>query len=417
VTMSEVLDIGRRARAAGRRLAGATSAVKNDALRAMAVALEDNADEILDANTEDLERAQTDGIAGALIDRLTLTPERISAMAAGLADIVGLKDPIGEVLDGWRLPNGLRITKVRVPLGVVGIIYEARPNVTVDAAGLCVKSGNACILRGSRIAISSNTALARIIDDAGRKAGLPENTVQLIPSTDRESAKELMRMREYVDVLIPRGGADLIRTTVEESTVPVIETGVGNCHVYVDASADLAKALPILINAKTQRPGVCNAAETLLVHRGAAGAFLPRAIEELLAAGVELRGDDRARAYSDRVAEATEEDWRAEYLDLILAVKVVDSLDDAIEHVNTYGTNHTDAIVTEDYAAANRFTAEVDSACVMVNASTRFADGGEFGFGAEIGISNQKLHARGPMALAELTSYKYIVEGEGQVRA
>jgi glutamate-5-semialdehyde dehydrogenase len=416
VTMSEVLDIGRRARAAGRRLARATSAVKDDALRAMASALEDNADEILDANTEDLERAQTDGIGGALIDRLTLTPERISAMAAGLTDIVGLKDPIGEVLDGWRLPNGVRITKVRVPLGVVGIIYEARPNVTVDAAGLCVKSGNACILRGSRIAISSNIALARIIDDAGRKAGLPENTVQLIPSTDRESAKELMRMREYVDVLIPRGGADLIRTTVEESTVPVIETGVGNCHVYVDASADLDKALPILINAKTQRPGVCNAAETLLVHRAAADAFLPRATEELLAAGVELRGDDRARAYSDRMSAATDEDWRAEYLDLILAVKVVDSLDDAIEHVNTYGTNHTDAIVTEDYAAASRFTAEVDSACVMVNASTRFADGGEFGFGAEIGISTQKLHARGPMGLPEMTSTKYVVTGDGQTR-
>ncbi|MFY9588318.1 MAG: glutamate-5-semialdehyde dehydrogenase [Actinomycetota bacterium] len=415
--MSEVLDIGRRARAAGRRLAGATSAVKNDALRAMAAALEDNADDILDANTEDLERAQAEGITGALIDRLTLTPERISGMATGLTDMVALKDPIGEVLDGWRLPNGLRITKVRVPLGVVGIIYEARPNVTVDAAGLCVKSGNACILRGSRIAISSNTALARIIEAAGRKAGLPENAVQLIPSTDRESAKELMRMREYVDVLIPRGGADLIRTTVEESTVPVIETGVGNCHVYVDASADLEKALPILINAKTQRPGVCNAAETLLVHAAKADAFLPKAIDALLAASVELRGDDRARAYSDRVAAATEEDWRAEYLDLILAVKVVDSLDDAIEHVNTYGTNHTDAIVTEDYAAANRFTAEVDSACVMVNASTRFADGGEFGFGAEIGISNQKLHARGPMALAELTSYKYVVQGEGQVRA
>jgi glutamate-5-semialdehyde dehydrogenase len=415
--MSEVLDIGRRARVAGRRLAGATSAVKNDALRAMTAALEDNADEILDANSEDLERAQAEGIAGALIDRLTLTPERISGMAMGLTDMVALKDPIGEVIDGWRLPNGVRITKVRVPLGVVGIIYEARPNVTVDAAGLCVKSGNACILRGSRIAISSNTALARIIDAAGRKAGLPENTVQLIPSTDRESAKELMRMREYVDVLIPRGGADLIRTTVEESTVPVIETGVGNCHVYVDAGADLEKALPILINAKTQRPGVCNAAETLLVHAAQADAFLPKAIHSLLAAGVELRGDDRSRTYSDRIAVATEEDWRAEYLDLILAVKVVDSLDEAIEHVNTFGTNHTDAIVTEDYAAANRFTAEVDSACVMVNASTRFADGGEFGFGAEIGISNQKLHARGPMALAELTSYKYVVQGEGQVRA
>jgi glutamate-5-semialdehyde dehydrogenase len=320
------------------------------------------------------------------------------------------------VLDGWKVPNGLQITKVRVPLGVVGIIYEARPNVTVDAAGLCVKSGNACILRGSRIAISSNMALARIIDAAGVDAGLPPDSVQLIADTDRESAKELMRMREHVDVLIPRGGADLIRTVVEESTVPVIETGVGTCHVYVDASADLGKALPILINAKVQRPSVCNAAETLLVHRSAADAFLPKAIEALLAAGVELRGDEATRGYDARVKPATEDDWRAEYLDLILAVRVVDSLTDAIEHVNRYGTAHTDAIVTEDYAAARRFTAEVDSACVMVNASTRFADGGEFGFGAEIGISNQKLHARGPMGLAELTSYRYVVEGDGQVR-
>jgi glutamate-5-semialdehyde dehydrogenase len=415
--MGEVLDIGVRAKAAARKLAAASSATKDAALEAMAVALAERADEILDANTQDLERAGSDGVAGALIDRLTLTPERIDQMAAGLRVLVGLKDPIGEVLDGWTLPNGVRITKVRVPLGVIGIIYEARPNVTVDAAGLCVKSGNACILRGSRIAVSSNAALARIIDEAGVDAGLPPDSVQLIRDTDRGSAKELMRMREHVDVLIPRGGADLIRTIVEESTVPVIETGVGTCHVYVDARADLAKALPILLNAKIQRPGVCNAAETLLVHRAAAEAFLPKAIDVLLAAGVELRGDDATRAYNDKVKPATEEDWYAEYLDLILAVRVVDSLGDAIEHVNRYGSNHTDAIVTEDYAAARRFTSEVDSACVMVNASTRFADGGEFGFGAEIGISNQKLHARGPMGLAELTSYKYLVEGEGQVRS
>ena len=415
--MSEVLEIGRRARDAARRLATTSTAVKDGALSAMAAALETNADEILDANTDDLERAHGDAVAGALIDRLTLTPERISDMAEGLRVVARLKDPVGEVLDGWTLPNGLRITKVRVPLGVVGIIYEARPNVTVDAAGLSVKSGNACILRGSRVAISSNMALARIIDAAGVDAGLPADSVQLIPSTDRESAKELMRMREYVDVLIPRGGGELIRAVVEESTVPVIETGVGTCHVYVDARADLGKALPILMNAKTQRPGVCNAAETLLVHRSAADEFLPRAIAELLAAGVELRGDEATIAYSSQVKPATEDDWRAEYLDLILAVRVVDSLDEAIEHVNRYGSSHTDAIVTEDYSAARRFTSEVDSACVMVNASTRFADGGEFGFGAEIGISNQKLHARGPMALPELTSYKYVVEGDGQVRA
>jgi glutamate-5-semialdehyde dehydrogenase len=415
--MSEVLDIGVKARAASRKLAGLSSAIKDRALDAMAGAIQSRADEILDANTSDLERAEADAVAGALIDRLTLTPERIDAMADGLRDLISLKDPIGEVIDGWTQPNGLRITKVRVPLGVIGIIYEARPNVTVDASGLCVKSGNACILRGSRIAISSNIALARIIDAAGVDAGLPPDTVQLIADTDRESAKELMRMREHVDVLIPRGGAELIRTVVEESTVPVIETGVGTCHVYVDARADLDKALPILLNAKTQRPGVCNAAETLLVHQAAADAFLPGAIDRLLAAGVELRGDDRTQKYSQEVKPATENDWHAEYLDLILAVRVVDSLGEAIDHVNTYGSNHTDAIVTEDYSAARRFTAEVDSACVMVNASTRFADGGEFGFGAEIGISNQKLHARGPMGLAELTSYKYVVEGDGQVRA
>jgi len=415
--MSDVLEIGRRAKLAGHALAGVSTAVKDRALDAMAAALEADADGILDANNEDLERAASEGVTGALIDRLTLTPDRISGMAQGLRDVTRLKDPVGEVLDGWTLPNGVEITKVRVPLGVVGIIYEARPNVTVDAAGLCVKSGNACILRGSRTAVSSNIALARILDASGTAAGLPADSVQLIGSTDRESAKELMRMREYVDVLIPRGGADLIRTVVEESTVPVIETGVGNCHVYVDAGADLAKALPIVLNAKTQRPGVCNAAETLLVHRTQADAFLPKAIEALLGAGVELRGDDATRGYSAQVSPASEEDWLAEYLDMILAVKVVDSLDEAIAHINRYGTNHTDAIVTEDYSAARRFTLEVDSACVMVNASTRFADGGEFGFGAEIGISNQKLHARGPMALPELTAYKYVVQGTGQVRA
>ncbi len=414
--MSEVLEIGRRAKAASRRLVTVSTAVKDRALAAMADALESRADDILDANTADLERADAEGITGALIDRLTLTPDRISGMARGLRDVIGLKDPVGEIIEGWTLPNGVRITKTRVPLGVVGIIYEARPNVTVDAAGLCVKSGNAVILRGSRTAISSNTILARILDDAGTDAGLPRDAIQLIPSTDRESAKELMRMREYVDVLIPRGGADLIKTVVEESMVPVIETGVGNCHVYVDERADLAKALPILINSKVQRPGVCNAAETLLVHRAAADEFLPKAIQALIDAGVELRGDDASRAYSDKVKAANDDDWYAEYLDLIMAVKVVGSLDEAIEHINRYGSNHTDAIVTEDYSAARTFEQQVDSAVVMVNASTRFADGGEFGFGAEIGISNQKLHARGPMALPELTAYKYLVEGEGQVR-
>jgi glutamate-5-semialdehyde dehydrogenase len=414
--VSEVIEIGKRAREAAAQLASCSSATKNAALAAMADALGTDADEILDANTQDLERAADEGITGALIDRLTLTPDRIAAMANGLRDLIALKDPVGEVLDGWTQPNGLRISKVRVPLGVVGIIYEARPNVTADAAGLCIKSGNATILRGSRTAISSNTVVARLLDAASAGAGLPQNSIQLITATDRESAKELMRMREYVDVLIPRGGADLIRTVVEESHVPVIETGVGNCHVYIDKSADLFKALPIVINAKTQRPGVCNAAETLLVHRSVATSFLPKAVEELTSLGVELRGDERAMQLSEAIKPATEEDWGAEYLDLIMTVGVVDSLEEAIAHINHYGTHHTEAIITESTGAAHKFAQEVDAACVMINASTRFADGGEFGFGAEIGISNQKLHARGPMALAELTSYKYIVEGEGQVR-
>ena len=414
--MSEVLEIGRRARAAARGLANVSSGTKDAALHAMAASLEANADAILDANTEDLERAESEGASSALVDRLTLTPDRITGMADGLREVAALKDPVGEVIDGWMRPNGLRITKVRVPLGVVGIIYEARPNVTADAAGLCVKSGNATILRGSGSALSSNTVIARLLDAAGVDAGLPANAIQLIPSADRESAKELMRMREYVDVLIPRGGADLIRTVVEESQVPVIETGVGNCHVYVDAKADLFKARNIIMNAKTQRPSVCNAAETMLVHRQVAHAFLPDALTALRDAGVELRGDDRVIGYCDFVKPATEEDWFAEYLDLILAVKVVDSIDEAMDHIARYGTKHTEAIVTEDYGAAKRFTAGIDAACVIVNASTRFADGGEFGFGAEIGISNQKLHARGPMALPELTSYTYVVEGDGQVR-
>ena len=415
-SLSSVTEIGKRARTAAAALALVDADTKDRALNAMADALVTKTDEILKANEEDLARAKADGISGALIDRLTLTPKRIEDMAQGLRDLTSLPDPIGEVIGSWMRPNGLQIERVRVPLGVVGIIYEARPNVTVDAAGICLKSGNACILRGSSTAISSNKLLAHIIDDAGAAAGLPKNSVQLIEDTARESAKELMRAREYVDVLIPRGGPELIRTTVEESTVPVIETGVGNCHVYVDASADFEKALSIVVNAKTQRPGVCNAAETLLVHGDVAEEFLPRVVDLLSQSGVELRGDDKARAIRSSIVPASEEDWDTEYLDLIMAVGVVSSLDEAISWINEHGTNHTDAIVTEDAAAGDRFTREIESACVMVNASTRFADGGEFGFGAEIGISNQKLHARGPMALVEMTSYKYIVRGDGQVR-
>jgi glutamate-5-semialdehyde dehydrogenase len=415
--MTEVQRIGVRARGASRALATTSTAVKDAGLRAIADALEADADAILDANNLDLERGIVDGLSQSLLDRLTLTPGRIADIAAAVRHVTTLRDPVGEVMTGWTLPNGLDITKVRVPLGVVGIIYEARPNVTVDAAALCLKSGNACILRGSRSAIESNKALVKILAAAATDAGLPPDAVQLVTDTDRSSVDELMKLREYVDVLIPRGGADLIRNVVEHATVPVIETGVGVCHVYVDAAADLSKAIPIIINAKVQRPSVCNAAESLLVHRNVAEELLPKAIEELLARGVEIRGDEAAQKISDKVVKATEEDYRTEFGDLVLAVKVVEDLGEAIDRINTYGTLHTDAIVTEDYEAARRFTHEVESAVVMVNASTRFSDGGEFGFGAEIGISNQKLHARGPMALPELTSYKYIVRGTGQVRS
>ena len=411
-----VEEIGKRARAAATALAVAPTERKDKALELIAKALENRGGEILAANADDLTAADAAGVPDAVLDRLTLTETRIRDIARAAREVIGLHDPVGDVMEEWTRPNGLEITQVRVPLGVVGIIYEARPNVTVDAAALCIKSGNACILRGSSTAIRTNIVLTRIVDEACVHAGLPQNTVQLIEDTSRETAKELMRAREWVDVLIPRGGADLIRTVVDESTVPVIETGVGNCHVYVDAMADLQKAQTILVNAKTQRPSVCNAAETLLVHADVAQTFLGSALPALREYGVELRGDDATRSLDPDVKPADEEDWHAEYLDLIMAVKVVDSLDDAIAHINTYGTKHTDAIVTQDRSAAERFVAEVDAACVVVNASTRFADGGEFGFGAEIGISNQKLHARGPMALRELTGYKYIVRGDGQVR-
>lgn len=398
-------------------MAGVSTAVKDEALAGIARALEQDADAILDANTADLERGQTEGLSPALLDRLMLTPERITAIAAAVRDVIALPDPIGEVIGGTTRPNGLQITHVRVPIGVVAMIYEARPNVTVDAAALCIKSGNACILRGSRTAIDSNTMLTRLIADAATEAGLPRHAVQLVEDTSRESVSELMRMRGVVDVLIPRGGAELIRSVVEGSTVPVIETGVGNCHVYVDAAADISKAIPIVINAKTHRPSVCNAAETLLVHRAVADDVMPKIIEELTARGVQIRGDDATRSYSDVVVAATPQDWDDEFLDLVIAAKIVGSLDEAIDHVNAHGTLHTEAIVTEDYSAAQRFAAEVDAACVVVNASTRFADGGEFGLGAEIGISTQKLHARGPFALQALTTTKAIVRGTGQVRA
>jgi glutamate-5-semialdehyde dehydrogenase len=403
------------ARQAARALAGATSAVKNAALVAMARALEERSAEILEANAADLETARGEGAASAVVDRLTLDDKRIADMAEGLRQVVALKDPVGGIIEGWTLPNGLRIEKVRVPLGVVGVIYEGRPNVTVDAGGLAVKAGNAVLLRGSRIAEHSNAALVRIMQEAGEPEGLPPGSVQAVPPT-RETAREMMHARGHIDLLVPRGGADLINTVVQESKVPVIETGVGNCHVYVDQRADLEKALAILVNAKVQRPSVCNAAESFLVHRTVADAFVPKALAALGENGVRVLGDEAIRSYSEDVEPASDEDYRTEFLDLVISAKVVDSLQEAIDHINAYGTQHTEAIVTEDYEAARRFVDEVDAAAVMVNASTRFTDGGEFGMGAEIGISTQKLHARGPMALPELTTYKFVVYGTGQVR-
>ncbi|RJP29381.1 MAG: glutamate-5-semialdehyde dehydrogenase [Actinobacteria bacterium] len=415
--MNIVEELGIRASGAARRLAVLTAEIKNHALEEMAQALTSRVEEILAANEEDRRAGMGSGMSDALLDRLTLSEKRVEEMARGLREVAALADPVGEVVAGWRLANGLEISKVRVPLGVVGIIYEARPNVTADAAGLCVKSGNAVILRGSSSAMNSNRFLTEVISRAGEAAGLPAGCIQLVPLADRESAKELMRLRDYVDVLIPRGGAGLIRTVVEESTVPVIETGVGNCHTFVDASADLDMAERIAVNAKTHRPGVCNAMETMLVHEAVAAEFLPRVRRALEERGVELRGCERTREMLQGIAAATQDDWYEEYLDLILAVRVVPSLGEAIAHINTYGSRHSEAIVTSDLDAARRFTAEVDAADVYVNASTRFTDGGQFGLGAEIGISTQKLHARGPMSLRELTSTKFIIYGNGQVRS
>jgi len=415
--MSDIQQIGIRAREAAQAMAALTTEAKNRALGEMARALVARTAEILTANEEDRLRGRESSLSDALMDRLMLTEGRIEEMAAGLREVAALPDPVGEVVEGWRLPNGLDIEKVRVPMGVIGIIYEARPNVTVDAAGLCLKSGNAVILRGSSSAINSNRILAEVIARAAEAAGLPSGCVQLIVSTDRESAVELMHLHDYVDVLIPRGGAGLIRTVVEESTVPVIETGVGNCHTYVDADADLEMALKIVINAKTHRPGVCNAMETMLVHSDIAVEFLPRAAEALRERGVALRGDEVARNILPDIEAASEKDWYEEYLDLILAIRVVPSLSEAIRHINTYSSRHSDAIVTANYEAARRFAKEVDSADVYINASTRFTDGNQYGLGAEIGISTQKLHARGPMSLRELTSTKFIIYGDGQVRS
>jgi len=416
----QVLASASRAQAAAAELSLLTSAAKDAALLAMADALLDRRDEVLAANELDVQAAVAAGTPESLVDRLRLNTSRVDAMATGLRDLVALPDPIGTVVRGSVLPNGLHLTQVRVPLGVVAIIYEARPNVTVDAAGIALKAGNAALLRGSASAFQSNRVLVGILADAAVDAGLPRDAVQLVPGTDRESVKHLMTARGLVDVIIPRGGAGLIQAVVNGSTVPVIETGVGNCHVYVDATADHAMALDILINSKARRPSVCNAAETLLVHADAAASFVPSAIAGLREAGVTVHADPAVLELAGEtpgVIPATAEDFDTEYLSLDIAVAVVPDLDAAVKHIAAHGTGHTEAIVTGSLAAADEFVARVDAAAVMVNASTAFTDGGQFGFGAEIGISTQKLHARGPMGLAELTSTKYVVTGSGQIRA
>jgi len=415
----EVRAVAQRAKVAARALATATRATKDAALLALADALVAATDEIIAANAVDLERGRENGTSAGLLDRLALTPARIEGIADALRELAALPDPVGEVVRGSTLPNGLRLRQVRVPMGVVGMIYEARPNVTVDAAGLALKSGNAVILRGGTAAAESNSVIVGVLSRALVAQRLPGDLVQSIDAYGREGAVALMHARGLVDVLVPRGGADLIRTVVRESTVPVVETGVGNVHLYVDESADLAVAMPILLNAKTQRVGVCNALETLLVHQAVADEFLPAAIACLADEGVTVHGDEATLALAPDEADvvpATDEDWATEYLSLDLAVRVVEDLDEALEHIRTWSSGHTEAIVTRDLAASERFVAEVDSAAVMVNASTRFTDGGQFGLGAEIGISTQKLHARGPMGLAELTTTKWIVHGDGHVR-
>ncbi len=414
--LQQITAQARAARQAAMTLAQASTAVKNAALTAMADGLIADGAEILDANARDIQHARERGLSEAMVERLTLNEKRIAAMAEGIRQVASLPDPVGEVVQGWKRPNGLEILKVRVPLGVIAIIYESRPNVTADAAALCLKSGNAVILRGGSEAFQSSQAITNSLVRAIAGAGLPTDCVQMVQTTDREAATHLMRLNGLVDCIIPRGGAGLIQTVMQTATVPVIETGVGNCHTYVHEDADLQMASDVAYNAKVQRCSVCNAMETLLVHSGVAVEFLPAFAERLRAAGVEIRGCERTRQLVPWAVAATEEDWYTEYLALILAVRVVDSLDEAIAHINHYGSRHSEAIITRSLEAARRFTREVDAACVYVNASTRFTDGYEFGFGAEIGISTQKLHARGPMGLPELTTTKYVVYGDGQVR-
>ena len=414
--MSSLISMGQKAKEASYELGVASPGQKNEALTFMAEELIKAKEEIIKANEIERKNAIKKGITDALLDRLSLDDSRIEAMAQGLLDIVKLQDPVGEVTNMWQMPNGLQIGQKRVPIGVLGIIYESRPNVTSDAAGLCLKSGNAVILRGASDAINSNKAVAKALVAGIKRSGLPQDCVQLLEDTSRETAREMMRLNDYIDVLIPRGGAGLIKSVVQNATVPVIETGTGNCHIFVDETADLEMAKAIVLNAKVQRPGVCNAAEKLLVHESIANEFLPTIVKALRENGVEVRGCDKAQAIVDDIKVIEEPEWHQEYLDLIIAVKVVKDVDEAIKHINKYNTGHSESIVTESYKNSQKFLQRVDAAAVYVNASTRFTDGGEFGFGGEIGISTQKLHARGPMGLKELTTSKYIIFGDGQIR-
>ncbi len=411
-----ITEICKKAKAAASEMAKLSAEAKNTALCRMANALEANAEKILAANKADIAAAKAKGLKSALLDRLALDQRKIQTMAKGLREVSALADPVGTIISTWIRPNGLIISQVRLPLGVVGVIYESRPDVTSDAAGICIKSGNAVILRGGSDALNSNVAIGEVLREALAGTSVPVDAVQVVNSPERKVAEELMRMRQYIDVLIPRGGADLIKTVVETSRIPVIETGTGNCHVYVEEDADLEKATPIVINAKCQRPGTCNAAEKLLVHSKIAARYLPVVIAALRKEGVEVRGDEETRKIVADVKAATEQDWYTEYSDLIMGVKVVKDLDEAIAHINKYGTKHSDSILTTDFDKAMRFIREVDSAAVYWNASTRFTDGNQFGLGAEIGISTQKLHARGPMSVQHLTTTKYVVLGNGQIR-
>lgn len=411
-----LMIMGKEAQLASEILAVTDTAQKNKTLLHAADLLVQETEGILAANAVDVKNAEEKGVSPAMVDRLRLNPTRIEGMADGLRQVAGLNDPVGEILESFERPNGLKIDRIRVPFGVIGIIYESRPNVTADAFGLCFKTGNAVILRGGSDAITSNTKITEVLQKAVKECGLPEASIQLITDTSRETATEFMKLNRFVDVLIPRGGAGLIRSVLENSTIPVIETGTGNCHIFVDETADQDKALAIIKNAKTQRMGVCNACESLVIHEKIAAEFLPKLYKMLDECKITMRADDAARAIVPAMEGATEEDFAKEYLGSLISIKTVSSVDEAIRHINTYHTKHSDAIITNDEANAEKFLKQVDSACVYVNASTRFTDGEQFGFGAEIGISTQKLHARGPMGLRELTSYKYLIRGNGQVR-